>query len=100
MLLFGLKFGIMPYREDGNIHGIDMNELWGNKRELFWELFEEKVFKKKLDLSKELKDLINKMTWVEEPSKRLSAEECLNHEWLKGPTYEKNEFLNIFGAAK
>jgi carbon catabolite-derepressing protein kinase len=87
IILFYMKSGLLPYREDRLVSGVDLFELMSTKKERFWKLHRQE----KID--PDFKELFMQM--VERvPESRPSIDDIKKNRWYQGPVYSE-EFLAI-----
>lgn len=93
IVLFVLKFNIIPYLEDQTVNGHHLLELLQEDPAQFWSVHEE-LSKRKVRISDSFKELFEGMT-KKDYSQRISIEEIRKNQWFNGPTYSEREIKNL-----
>jgi serine/threonine protein kinase len=93
IILFLMKTGgMVPYREDESIQGIDMEDLKQNNPKTFWEKQCEFLGKKSLFFSEDFKILFQWMTKLK-PGKRPTIAQIKSSRWYRREVYTNEELI-------
>ena len=93
ILLFVMKFGILPYREDELVDNKDLQTLLYTNPQEFWK-FHERFLADKTKVDSDFKDLFIGMT-REKYYDRLNIRDIKKNKWFLGPKYGNQELRNL-----
>jgi len=99
ILLFVIKFGFLPYRENLLVENYDLQELMFEDPNAFWAAHIEIAESGKVEATSDFKDLFISMT-RKDPKKRATIEEIKRNDWFKGPIYSNQELQTILSSVK
>lgn len=95
IILFGLKYGFLPYIEDTIIEGIDFQNSLYFEPKSFWKAHSR--VNNVREPSEEFKELFLSMI-KKDASKRATIESIKQSRWYQGPTYNQNELVGVLSS--
>ena len=93
VILFALKSGMLPYREDKTINNYDMYKLLQSDVNAFWDAHND-CRDQPVEYDKNFKKLFFSMVRAD-PEKRITIEEIKKSEWYNGPVYTQKELIYV-----
>mmetsp|Transcript_18564 Transcript_18564/g.16166 ORF Transcript_18564/g.16166 Transcript_18564/m.16166 type:complete len:307 (+) Transcript_18564:120-1040(+) len=91
--LFALHCGVMPYLEDTKFDEFDMEQLLHEDTKTFWAIHRE-IVPENVEITDNFKKLFEAMT-NKDPSKRLSADEVMESDYMKEGLYSDEELEKL-----
>eukprot|EP00330_Aristerostoma_sp_ATCC50986_P010111 CAMPEP_0114576144 /NCGR_PEP_ID=MMETSP0125-20121206/931_1 /TAXON_ID=485358 ORGANISM="Aristerostoma sp., Strain ATCC 50986" /NCGR_SAMPLE_ID=MMETSP0125 /ASSEMBLY_ACC=CAM_ASM_000245 /LENGTH=152 /DNA_ID=CAMNT_0001764415 /DNA_START=517 /DNA_END=975 /DNA_ORIENTATION=+ len=88
IILFALRYKILPYVEDRETKGYDLYELLKEQSPEFWKAHKE--FQSNFEYSEEFKDLFFAMCSMD-PDKRPTIKDIKKSKWYNGKVYAQKE---------
>jgi len=93
VILFALKSGMLPYREDKTINNYDMYKLLQSDVNAFWDAHNDSQ-DSLIHCDEDFQNLFVSMV-NEDPLKRATIGQIKKSKWYAGPTYSKKELRAI-----